>query len=341
MVRLRSSSIPEALTVSAVICVYTEERWPLLVRSVASVQHQLRQPLEVIICVDHNDALLERCQSEWATAQREVPVPIVVIASKYEGHQGASRNTAFEIAAGDIVAFLDDDARAEPDWLDRLLEPYEEERVLAVGGAPLPEFEGERPRWFPFEFDWVFGCAYAGLPQSRAASARLIGANMSVRRKALAAIGGFHRDHHEDMEMCHRLVHIYPEALVVYEPTALVHHYVPKTRTTWSYFWRRCFFVNKWKVDALHQMGEAASLSADIGFVGGALARGVPHEAGRAFKGDLWGAARAAAIVIGIILAGMGHLAGQGALFVDRVRPRRRIGEPRKDELDARASEGQ
>ena len=327
---LRSSSVPEGLSVSAVICVYTEERWPLLVQSVASVLHQQHEPLEVIICVDHNDALLERCRSEWATARDDAPVPVVVIPSKYEGHQGASRNTALEIAEGDIVAFLDDDARAEPDWLERLLEPYEDQRVLAVGGAPLPEFEGERPRWFPFEFDWVFGCAYAGLPQSRAVLARLIGANMSARRKTLAAIEGFHRDHHEDMEMCHRLVHIYPDALVVYEPNARVHHFVPETRTTWSYFWRRCFFVNKWKVDALHQMGEAASLSADMGFVGGALARGVPHEAGQALKGDLWGAARAAVIVIGITLAGLGHLVGQGALFVGRVRRGHRTREAGK-----------
>ena len=202
----------EDLTVSVVICAYTEERWPLLVRSVASARHQQREPLEVIVCIDHNDALLQRCRREWAQGPGDGHVPVVVVASKYDGHQGAARNTALEIADGDIMAFLDDDARAEPDWLDQLLAPYEDERVVAVGGAPLPEFEGERPNWFPFEFDWVFGCAYAGLPQSRAMLARLIGANMSVRREALASIGGFHRDHHEDMDMCHRLVHIYPDS---------------------------------------------------------------------------------------------------------------------------------
>ena len=37
-------------------------------------------------------------------------------------------------------------------------------RTVAVGGAPLPRYETGRPRWFPANFDWVFGCAYAGLP---------------------------------------------------------------------------------------------------------------------------------------------------------------------------------
>ena len=173
------------------------------------------------------------------------------------------------------MVFIDDDAWSEPDWLDRLLMPYNDGRVVAVGGAPLPEFESARPSWFPVEFDWVFGCAYDGLPQTRATQARLIGANMSVRRKALAAIDGFHSDNHDDMDMCHRLMHAFPGGLIVYEPRARVRHHVPTARTTWHYFWRRCFFVNKGKVEAFRQMEEAASLSADFGFVGRAMTHGV------------------------------------------------------------------
>ena len=59
------------LTVSVVICAYTEDRWPLLQRSVASVQHQRRTPMEIIVCVDHNDALLERCRRHWAHPNRQ------------------------------------------------------------------------------------------------------------------------------------------------------------------------------------------------------------------------------------------------------------------------------
>ena len=193
------------LTVSVVICAYTEDRWPLLLRSVASVQHQNRTPVELIVCVDHNDSLLERCRLQWGDHQDIPSVPVVVIANRYQGRLGSARNSAAEVARGDIVAFLDDDAWAEPDWLDRLVSPYGDESVVAVGGAPVPEFEGRRPGWFPFEFDWVFGCAYSGLPEQQAPVARLIGANMSVRRSALAEIGGFHSDNHDDMDMCHRL----------------------------------------------------------------------------------------------------------------------------------------
>ena len=139
----------------------------------------------------------------------------------------------------------------------------------------MPEFESSRPAWFPVEFDWVFGCAYAGLPESKAAVARLIGANMSARREALVEIGGFHSDNHDDMDMCYRLKHLRPQDQIVYEPGALVHHFVPSVRTTWGYFWRRCFFVNRGKVEAFRHMEGAGDRSADVGFVARALSRGV------------------------------------------------------------------
>ena len=264
---------------------------------------------------------------------RQCPLgPVVVLANKYHGRLGSARNSAAEVARGDIVAFLDDDAWADPDWLDQLLLPYGDELVVAVGGAPMPEFEGARPRWFPFEFDWVFGCAYSGLPEKQAPLARLIGANMSVRRRALAEIGGFHSDNHDDMDMCHRLMYLRPAEQIVYEPTARVHHFVPAARTTWGYFWRRCFFVNKGKVEAFRQMEGAADLSADIGFVGRALSHGVSRGLREALRGDAWGAARAASILVGIVLAGAGHVAGQGKWQLSRMR----LGWPSRDGRPAR-----
>ena len=76
------------LTVSVVICAYTEDRWPLLVRSVSSVQHQSRSPLEIIVCLDHNDSLLERCRRQWANQADSPSTPVVVLANRYEGRLG-------------------------------------------------------------------------------------------------------------------------------------------------------------------------------------------------------------------------------------------------------------
>ena len=123
----------------------------------------------------------------------EATVPISVIPNRHGGRLGSARRTAAEVARGDILVFLDDDARAEPDLLERLQAPYLDPSVVAVGGAPMPVYSRPRPEWFPHEVDWVFGCVYAGLPTKMARTPRLIGAVMSVKSDALRQIGYFVR----------------------------------------------------------------------------------------------------------------------------------------------------
>lgn len=304
------------MSVSVIICAYTENRWGLLVKSVESVQKQTRRPLEILLCIDHNDGLLARARQFWSQNHGESDVPITVVANKYDGHLGSARNTAAEIARGDILAFIDDDAAAERDWLQTLINAYENDSVVAVGGAPLPVYETPRPHWFPFEFDWVFGCTYRGLPETRGPLAHLIGANMSVRRLALVEIGGFQSDDHDDMDMCHRLAHQRPSDQLLFEPNAIVWHFVPTERMTWRTFCRRCFFVNRGKVEAFEHMKEAANLSAERAFVIRSVSRGTTEGVRQALHGDLWGLARAASIIVGVVLAGAGHIVGRLELLL-------------------------
>jgi GT2 family glycosyltransferase len=302
---------PDLPTISVIICAYTEGRWELLLQSVASVQEQTLQPCEIIACIDHNETLFRRCAAYWSDFAASTP-PIRVIQNKYDGHLGSARNTAAEIAVGDILAFLDDDATADNDWLKLLTDPYQNERIGAVGGRPIPVFEASRPAWFPAQFDWVFGCAYDGLPTSRGPLAHLIGANMSVRRTLLVEqVRGFHSDNHDDMDMCHRVAHIRGSEAVIYEPAATVRHFVPAFKLTWKYFWRRCFSVNKGKVEALAQMGDAATLGAEARFVWYALSDGVLRGILQAVKGDAHGLSRSAAIIAGVGLAAAGQIAGR------------------------------
>ena len=82
------------LTVSVVICAYTEDRWTLLQRAVASVRDQDRMPMEIIVSIDHNESLLERCRQEWVAEGDSPSPPVEVIANKYEGRLGSARNSA-------------------------------------------------------------------------------------------------------------------------------------------------------------------------------------------------------------------------------------------------------
>lgn len=134
--------LPSTPTVSVIICAYTERRWRLLEKSIASVEVQTLAPAEIILCIDHNEDLLRKSEQHFLRDRLASAIPVTVLANKYDGHLGSARNTAAECAYGDVLAFLDDDAAAEADWLERLIGPYGDQEVGAVGGAPLPMFEG-------------------------------------------------------------------------------------------------------------------------------------------------------------------------------------------------------
>jgi cellulose synthase/poly-beta-1,6-N-acetylglucosamine synthase-like glycosyltransferase len=206
------------------------------------------------------------------------------------------------------VVFLDDDAAADPDWLEHLLLPFADPDVVAVGGAPLPVYAKPRPRWFPSEFNWVFGCAYTGLPETMEPALRLIGANMAVRRADLRALAGM--GSMEDLEICHRLLERSRQSKLMYEPRAVVHHRVHEDRLTWHYFWRRCFWASRDKVAVMSGLGAAANMEADRRYLTHTLPRGVGMGVRDCLGGDIGGLQRALAILAGVSVSGIGYVAG-------------------------------
>lgn len=325
--RTKPATAPPMPSVSVVIPAFTVDRWRLLERAVTSAQRQTHPPTEVLVCIDRNPDLFERCRHRWPPDAVEVPPVRVLPATDDDGNTAAAdvhrrahgsyrrfgagwaRNAAAAAACGDIIAFLDDDAEAAPDWLEHLVAPYRNPTVLAVGGPPLPRYETARPPWFPGGFDWVFGCAYAGLPADPAPLRHLIGANMSVRHSAFKQLGGFRSIDFDDLDMCMRLEHLLPRS-VWYQPSAVVHHYVPANRVAWRYFYQRCYFVNREKVLTFKAMGRAANLAAERAFVVKLLASGLVREM-RTSGPARWRVVRLAAALVGIAAAAAGHLAGR------------------------------
>ena len=138
----------EVLSVSVAIPAFSMERWELLQRAVESARSQTVRVAEVVVCIDNNDELLARAQREWQEASG---TPVTVIPNRHNDHlsrvtahqaahgtarrfgAGSARNTASEAINSDIVAFMDDDAEAHPDWLEQLLRVYEDPEVVAVG----------------------------------------------------------------------------------------------------------------------------------------------------------------------------------------------------------------
>jgi len=294
--------------VSVVICAYTEARWGDLTRAVRSVQRQAVAAREIVLVIDHNPRLLAR-------ALHELDGVRVIENAETRGLSGA-RNSGIQAARGEIVAFLDDDAAAEPDWLTHLLPAYADPQVLGVGGAILPRWNGVRPVWLPEEFDWVVGCTYRGMPQETAPVRNLIGCNMSFRRDVFATVGGFRSVLGrvgtrpvgcEETELCIRAIQQHPDGRLLFEPRAQVRHRVPDSRESWRYFAARCFAEGQSKAVMSRLVGANDGLASERIHVLRTLPRGViAGLADTTLRGDLAGLSRAAAIVGGLALTASG-----------------------------------
>jgi glycosyltransferase involved in cell wall biosynthesis len=312
----------EPADVSVVICAYTEARWADLCAAVESVKLQTVPPREIIVVIDHNAALFKRAQAA---------MPDVLVLENREAHGASgSRNSGVAAAHGSVIAFLDDDAEAAVDWLNRLLASYSSADVLGAGGTLEPVWLGVRPRWFPEEFNWVVGCTYRGLPEKTAPVRNLIAANMSVRRDVFDISGGFRSGYgnvksgtssrpvwlrstagDEETEFCIQALKRYPKGVWLYEPQAQVRHKVPAARGRWDYFLRRCYDEGFGKALLSQFVGAQHGLASERAYTLRTLPQGVVKNLDDAlFRRDWAGLARAGAIVIGLAVTMAGYAIG-------------------------------
>lgn len=315
-----SQSVALRERVSVAIAAYTEARWDEIVAAVDSASDQVPAPIEIVLVVDHNQALLDRAEARWPYAKTDNGLPIHIVAN--EGSKGLSgaRNTAIAKASGSVVAFLDDDAAATPGWLAALVAPYVDPNVVATGGSATPLLEAPRPSWWPPEFDWVIGCSWVGLPDREEDVRNVIGCNMSMRHSALIEAGGFAEGIGrvgaralgcEETDLCIRLLHDHPERRVVYVPSAAVSHHVPAARLRARYFVDRCYAEGLSKALVVGRVGSGHGLSSERAYVSRTLPAAVLGDLRATTRRDPSGMGRAAAIGVGLAVTGAGFVVGR------------------------------
>ncbi|GGO65677.1 glycosyltransferase family 2 protein [Nonomuraea cavernae] len=308
------------MNTSVVICVYTEDRWEDIREAVESVERQRRRPHELILVVDHNPDL-------HLKLKRAYPQVIVVENTHEQGLSGG-KNTGVAAATGEIVAFLDDDAVADPGWLEALEEGFQDPGVVGVGGRTDPLWASRsRPRWFPYEFDWTVGCTYRGMPAVRAPIRNVMGGNAAFLREVVAEVGGFHSGIGrsvqgrksrplgcEETEFCIRLSQRRPGSVMLFEPRAVIGHKVSAQRERFAYFRSRCYAEGLSKALVTKEVGTQDGLASERAHALKTLPLGALRGVGEALRGDLGGLGRAAAIVIGLAWTTWGYVVGTARL---------------------------
>ncbi len=209
------------------VVINTCDRAESLRRTLVGLRYQTHPSFEVVVVngpsQDQTDAVL----AEFGEDIRVVPCP--------ERHLSKSRNLGIEAAAGDVVAFIDDDAIPEPRWLEELDAAYDADEVAGAGGL-VYDHTGAKLQYRYSVCDRVGEPRFDVEPPldrylhpGADPLVYLQGTNASFRRAALEEIGGFDEEieyYLDEVDVCLSLIDR-GYSLRSLPAAAVHHHYLP------------------------------------------------------------------------------------------------------------------
>lgn len=220
--------------VSVIATVYNEGN--SIRRLLDTLATQTRQPDEVVICdggsTDDTVAIL------WGYKERLPNLRVIV---EPGANISRGRNVAIAAAAGPIIAATDAGVRLAPDWLEKLMDPFEQAQSpgqdwpIAVAGFFLPDVTGP--------FQTAMAATVLPLPED-IDPRRFLPSSRSVafRKSAWEAAGGYPEwlDYCEDLLFDFAVNDQQPDApsAFVWAPEAIAYF---QPRASLSSFWTQYY----------------------------------------------------------------------------------------------------
>ena len=306
------------MKISVVVCTHAEERYTDFCEAVESVLSQTHNPVEVVLVVDGNHKLFQRVRAEFGTYEN-----VVVHCNDHNNGLSYSRTRGVELASGDVIAFLDDDAIAREDWIAQLVVGYKQTDAIAVGGRMVPMWVAETPEFLPEEFYWLIGANYEPRLEDWSEVRNTLGSNMSFRREVFETVGGFDEQvgltgdnqiQADETELAMRMYDAFGQGML-YNPDAVVAHKMFAHRTKPAWLLRRAFWQGYSK-RAVEELNVEGPRSAEADFLAHLAFSSVPRR--------LAGLFRAPAVIKGqqfVMLVLLTACVGVGYLYavVDRM----------------------
>jgi len=239
------------LVISAIIC--THNRDPYLAAAIDSL---LAQDLTAQGLGNFEVLVVDNASTDRTKAIVEARLDDPRLKYVHESQLGLShaRNRGVAESQGEIVAYLDDDAVAEPHWLRTLVGAYRADEKLAIAGGRVtllwPE-QTQPPSWLSEAMLSCLGYYDLGQEAVHIENPSLTprGLNYSLRRSFLDSVGGFDPQlgrmgkkllSNEELYMTEAAL---KQGLrVAYLPDALVAHNVAPERLNRNWFLRRSWW---------------------------------------------------------------------------------------------------
>ncbi len=250
---LKNAATTQGPLLSIVITSFTMARARDLADGLDAVKNQTYRRIETVVIIEKSHELFEYAKNFVERINLE---KVQILFSEKEKGMSGGRNLGIEKARGDIIAFIDDDAKPFSNWAQEMVKTYEESSIIGVMGSVIPSWEDESMSWFPEEFYWLLGCT-ASLGLDAITDVRNVwGTNMSFRKEAFDICGsfttsfglqlggkkGWHDPPSEDVDFSLR-VRKATSKRIVFNPLAKVAHKITHDRLRWRFIIRRACSV--------------------------------------------------------------------------------------------------
>ncbi len=236
---------------SIIVCTYNRDTY---LRICLEHLNKLQLPTDQfeILVVDNNstDNTAAVCE-EFQQRQPQLDLSYLL-----ETQQGLSysRNLGLNKAKAPYISYLDDDAFANPDYAQNIIDYFEKNpQVDAIGGKITPIYEGTKPDWMSkYLLPLVAALDMGTEPVPFKGLKFPIGANMAFRQSALVGLKGFNTDlgrkghflgSGEEKDLFYRLQA--SNKIIHYVPNVHVNHSIPESRTQSEYIRRMATGVGK------------------------------------------------------------------------------------------------
>lgn len=240
------------MKLSAIICTYNREKYlPMAIDALLHQKRVVSGDLEIVIINNNSTDKTE----EISLSYKENSFKIPVIYST-ESKQGLShaRNKGIEVATGELLAFLDDDAFADENYVKDVLDYFElNPKIQAVGGRILLHFVENKPAWYTHYLGSLLGY-FNPWNEPRFFNKKQYprGSNMVYRKELFVKYGVFNPElgrigagmlGSEEKEMFQRIYS--GDEKIYYLPQAVIYHMVPEERTKTPFLRRQSVGVGK------------------------------------------------------------------------------------------------
>jgi glycosyltransferase involved in cell wall biosynthesis len=248
-----------ATTISIVITSYSTQQLKDIRELLDSIKRQSYPDIETTFVVERSPELYSILKEK----ENNFPGLKVIFNDTAPG-MAASRNIGAKESAGQIVAFVDDDAVLTTQWAEETARVYDNDGgIVGLTGPIVPLWEEPSMGWFPREFYWLFSCTYYDWTEPREVR-NGYGTNISFRKgvfdkglfftTGLGSVGSKKGDEFkkqkttaEETDLSLRIRRITGNK-IEYNPRIIVKHKVYKFRFTTKYIWKRAYIEGSSKM---------------------------------------------------------------------------------------------